>query len=114
MQRARGWYRDYESTSSSNRASVVGGETTDVLRKRPLNSRSVEGRQLGRIALIASLVPGAVGGVHDLHRVTASFGMAIVHDGETLSDTLARADAALYRAKQSGRDRISFEAVAMS
>lgn len=59
-------------------------------------------------------VPGAVGGVHDLHRVTASFGLAIVHDGETLSDALARADAALYRAKQSGRDRISFEAVAMS
>lgn len=27
-------------------------------------------------------VPGAVGGVHDLHRVTASFGLAIVHDGK--------------------------------
>src|ERR1700744_2807544 len=47
VQRARGWYRDYESISSSNRAPVVGGETTDVLRERPLNSRPVEGPNWG-------------------------------------------------------------------
>jgi len=34
---------DYESTSSSNRPPIVGGETTAVLQKRPLNSRPVEG-----------------------------------------------------------------------
>lgn len=44
-------------------------------------------------------VSNAVGGVHGLTRVTASFGMTVAHDGQPLSSALARADAALYRSK---------------
>ena len=55
----------------------------------------------------------AVGGAevsHDggaLPRVSASFGLAQREPGETLAALVARADAALYRAKQQGRDRVS-------
>lgn len=40
-------------------------------------------------------------------RVTISIGMANFHSGETLDALLARADEALYEAKDSGRNRIS-------
>lgn len=39
-------------------------------------------------------------------RVSASFGVAELGDGDTLSDLLRRADAALYEAKKAGRDRV--------
>ncbi len=39
-------------------------------------------------------------------RVTASFGVAQKVPGEPRSATLERADAALYRAKQEGRNRV--------
>lgn len=38
-------------------------------------------------------------------KVTFSAGIALWHDGESMHQTLARADAALYRAKAQGRDR---------
>lgn len=37
-------------------------------------------------------------------RLTASFGIAQLREGETYSDLMQRADAALYRAKRQGRD----------
>jgi diguanylate cyclase (GGDEF)-like protein len=40
--------------------------------------------------------------------VTVSFGVAQLQHGESVSDWLARADAALYEAKESGRDCIIF------
>ena len=39
-------------------------------------------------------------------RVRISFGVAEHRPGDELDATLARADAALYRAKQEGRDRV--------
>jgi diguanylate cyclase (GGDEF)-like protein len=43
----------------------------------------------------------------DLPSCTASFGVAVQTDPEEpLDDLLARADEALYRAKENGRDRI--------
>ncbi len=39
--------------------------------------------------------------------VTASFGVAQLNTGDTLSDLLRRADAALYQAKTAGRDRVN-------
>ena len=39
---------------------------------------------------------------------TASFGIARYRAGEQVSETIGRADAALYRAKQGGRNRVEF------
>ncbi len=39
-------------------------------------------------------------------KITASFGLATLIEGESLDDLLKRADEALYRAKNSGRNRV--------
>jgi diguanylate cyclase (GGDEF)-like protein len=41
--------------------------------------------------------------------VTCSFGVAEWHRGEDLGDGIKRADEAMYRAKQHGRDRVEIE-----
>lgn len=46
----------------------------------------------------------------DALRVTTSIGAAVLEDGDDWPRWLARADAALYRAKDAGRDRVSFDA----
>jgi diguanylate cyclase (GGDEF)-like protein len=42
-------------------------------------------------------------------QVTASFGITGTHSGEDFGDAIERADKALYRAKQNGRNRIELE-----
>ena len=42
-------------------------------------------------------------------QVTCSFGVAEWHRGEDLNDGIKRADEAMYRAKQEGRDRVEIE-----
>lgn len=49
-------------------------------------------------------------GLPDAHRLTASLGVTFACPGEGLEATLERADRALYRAKQEGRDRAVFDA----
>ena len=45
---------------------------------------------------------------HPGGQVTASFGVALLQAGEKPDDWLARADQALYEAKDTGRDRIVY------
>lgn len=42
-------------------------------------------------------------------RPTVSYGVALWRDGVTLEELMARADAALYRAKAAGRDRVEID-----
>ncbi len=65
---------------------------------------------LERVALIRAAIadaPYQVGGAERL--VTSSGGIAFLRVGESALSLLARADAALYRAKEKGRDRIEHE-----
>jgi PleD family two-component response regulator len=39
--------------------------------------------------------------------VTASVGCALLHPGDDVADVLHRADAAMYRAKAAGGDRVA-------
>jgi diguanylate cyclase (GGDEF)-like protein len=92
-------------------AGRLGGEEFAVL--LPL-------ADLGAARLFAEAVrtvfsAGAVDGLPPGTRVTASFGVAARTAGEPLAPLLRRADEALYKAKQSGRDsvRLSYERSAM-
>ena len=65
--------------------------------------------QAGQIAermretIAATPAPGPAGSV----RFTISIGLAALRDGETVAQVLQRADAALYAAKQSGRNAVA-------
>jgi predicted signal transduction protein with EAL and GGDEF domain len=39
-------------------------------------------------------------------RITGSFGVAAYRDGESLENLIQRVDAAMYRAKESGKNRV--------
>ena len=58
-------------------------------------------------AAVAAVVPEPE---HPARRVTASLGATLVRDGEVARLALERADRALYRAKDGGRDRVVVEA----
>lgn len=86
----------------------IGGEEFALLLPRTGQERACEVAERLRGALsrlsFPSMPRDAV--------VTASFGLAQARPGDTLSQLLARADAALYRAKRAGRDRIVLETAA--
>ena len=44
--------------------------------------------------------------LEEVGHITASFGLTVHHEGESMKETLARADRALYRAKASGRNTV--------
>ncbi|WP_454048623.1 GGDEF domain-containing protein [Cellulomonas sp. Marseille-Q8402] len=84
-------------------AARYGGEEFAVLLDGLSGTRTADvcDRLRATVAELAwdDLMPG--------HRVTVSIGVAEREPGETVADLLARADAALYRAKREGRDRVS-------
>ena len=65
-------------------------------------------------AVVAERIRGELGGLHFLlahpHTVTASFGVAQLRETESGGDVLQRADRALYRAKEHGRNRVVVDA----
>jgi diguanylate cyclase (GGDEF)-like protein len=78
-----------------------GEEFLLVFRDTPgLKGRDIAERLRERIAT-ATWIDGL--------RVTCSFGVAEWHRGEDLNDGIKRADEAMYRAKQEGRDRVEIE-----
>jgi diguanylate cyclase (GGDEF)-like protein len=78
-----------------------GEEFLLVFRDTPgLKGRDIAERLRERIA--TAQWPGEL-------RVTCSFGVAEWHRGEDLNDGIKRADEAMYRAKQDGRDRVEIE-----
>ncbi len=89
---------------SSEAAGRYGGEEFCVILSA---SRK---KVLERVALIRSAIadsPYHVGGTS--RAVTSSGGLAFLRSGENALSLLARADAALYRAKEKGRNRIEHE-----
>lgn len=84
-------------------AAAGGGEEFLVLLPAtpPETAQGVMDRLVGAVRGLAIDV-GA-----DVLRLTVSIGMAYHQLGETFSETLSRADQALYLAKQDGRDRVA-------
>lgn len=88
----------------SDRLARWGGEEFVLL------CRNCDARQaLGLAEKLRELIEG-----HDFGaelKVTASFGVATLHPGQTLEQLFAAADAALYRAKHAGRNRVLAESL---
>ncbi len=67
--------------------------------------RGVDAQAIGNVAeALRHACRGAP--IDPVGPVTASFGSALWQPGEAIEHTLARADAAMYAAKQAGRDRV--------
>lgn len=78
-----------------------GEEFLIVCRDTPLEGASILAEKL-RAKLMEHSFP-VVG------RRTSSFGVAVSREGDTAASLIARADAALYRAKENGRNRVEIE-----
>lgn len=78
----------------------VGGEEFAVLLPNTGAQGALEVAERMRLA-VAQAPAGAHGGV------TISIGAVTLHDGETACSLYARADAALYAAKEAGRNRVA-------
>ena len=81
-------------------AGRIGGEEFAVL----LPATNLVSARLFAEAARSAFASTAIQGLPEDKRVTASFGVAESAPGETIADILARADKALYLAKESGRD----------
>ncbi|KAG0780287.1 hypothetical protein G6F22_010167 [Rhizopus arrhizus] len=80
-----------------------GGEEFLVL----LPHTQPDAAQGGMDRLVGAVRGLAVAAGDEVLRLTVSIGMAHHQLGETFSETLSRADQALYLAKQDGRDRVT-------
>jgi diguanylate cyclase len=78
-----------------------GEEFLMVLPQTPLDGANIKAERVRQ--KVASL---KFPGIGDEFRVTVSIGVAEYHNDESTDDTLQRADKALYRAKDAGRNRV--------
>jgi diguanylate cyclase (GGDEF)-like protein len=94
--------RDYDL------AGRFGGEEFSVLlpQTRAVDAFRIAERIRSHIAGLSIIAPGATGG--ERVQVTVSIGVSALDGGDKreLADLMATADAALYRAKASGRDQV--------
>lgn len=91
------------SAAAAAIVSRLGGEEFAVLMP---DATIAEGRRYAETVRTA-LAAAPLSGLGVDQRVTASFGVAQAMPGDTLFDLSRRADAALYRAKASGRNQVS-------
>lgn len=91
-----------ESVRVSDAVARVGGE--EFMLVLPGITRTMAARIAERARHRIERAPVSAGG----HRIeiTASFGVATRREGESIDETIARADAALYQAKEAGRNRV--------
>jgi diguanylate cyclase (GGDEF)-like protein len=90
-----------EHTRSDDRVVRLGGDEFVIMCE---NSSRAEAEKLAlRVAEAARQPIGEQG-----YTVTASIGIVTMASNSATSEMLEQADAAMYRAKQNGRDRISF------
>ena len=80
-------------------------ESARMLPVREGPTRVMQAQTLRTQALQTQLSTGQESPGHTNHTVTASFGVACYQPGDSLEALLARADAAIYRAKRGGRNR---------
>ncbi len=85
--------------------SRYGGDEFVVLAERISEADAGGLFERVRVAVAADAIATRAGDV----RVTISFGVAIWRDDDTEHQLLARADAAMYRAKNEGRDRVCLD-----
>jgi diguanylate cyclase (GGDEF)-like protein len=88
-----------ERTRDADALARMGGEEFVIVCRHSKIDAAVETAERVRAAIAAHDFPG-------VGTVTASFGVAACCEGDTTENLLERADAALYRAKGAGRNRV--------
>jgi diguanylate cyclase (GGDEF)-like protein len=81
-----------------------GGEEFVVLVRSSHRSAAVELAELLRTSLAATRLDVPMQAI----TFSASIGVATVEPGESIGEAIRRADMALYRAKEAGRDRVAY------
>ncbi len=96
-----------QAAGSRGLASRIGGEEFAIL----LPLADLGAARLFAEAVRTAFATAGMNGLTPGIRLTASFGVAARSDGEPLAPLMARADEALYKAKQNGRDsvRLSYQ-----
>ncbi len=89
-----------EAAGEVNLGARIGGEEFVVL----LRGANLPAARLFAEGIRHRLMAATLDGPPDDLRITASFGVAELHPGEHVSQTLRRADRALYEAKGNGRN----------